>query len=36
MHERAASLGGNLHIDSEEGGGVRVTLELPLVQEREP
>jgi signal transduction histidine kinase len=28
MHERAASIGGQLHIDSEPAGGTRVTLEL--------
>jgi len=29
MHERAASLGGNLTIDSSPGAGTRVTCELP-------
>jgi signal transduction histidine kinase len=36
MYERAAFLCGTLLIDSEEGGGSRVTLEAPLVEEEEP
>jgi signal transduction histidine kinase len=33
MHERAASLYGTLVIDSEEGEGTHITLEIPLIQE---
>jgi signal transduction histidine kinase len=33
MYERAALLHGTLLVDSEEGGGTTVTLEIPLVQE---
>ncbi|MDR1316803.1 MAG: sensor histidine kinase [Spirochaetales bacterium] len=32
MYERAAALGGTLAIDSEEGEGAHITLEVPLVQ----
>jgi signal transduction histidine kinase len=33
MYERAASLRGTLVIDSEEGEGTHITLEIPLIQE---
>jgi signal transduction histidine kinase len=36
MHERAASLRGRLVLDSEAGGGTRLTLEIPLVHEGKP
>lgn len=35
MHERAAMVGGRVHIESEPGGGTRVTLELPVREAQE-